>query len=566
MAHNTHADLFLAAALRWFHESAEDINRRLDHALRISRPERVIEWRADTVTDFRGQTVPASAERLVRWDYRHPNVIFRDGFLPQYAAQPEDALEDRHVDLHQYVSNNVESVFVGTARFYRAENSRVTRWQPRSVANRFEYEIFAFGGIDVNLSLGFDHPYFNQREIAFPGGIRPEFIRTAREYGPDGNVVRIWANPGFDVTASGEAHSSHLSVLPDPVCGSRVEVVYWCGETPAHQPGTSHRELRDITVQLDAMRESGEPAVDVLMDGSFPVLPIKFISGDDAPAEGHEYAINIIGTTKVLTCAKSTELTLEKWHDQATQRFRCVSYSGYTGFICVGAGGGSGRYLGYTFSEILACKAYYQRRWEHIFARADPAGGFKLWMFKDDHLAPVEQVSATQFKMMAQSDTRFGFTRLDRLATPAALPPDFWGMWPSGTDHPAAGHVYAIKLHGTNKAFTCVDDTEMALRDWAGEQTQRFFCTLYQGFMGFICEGAGGGRGRYLGYDRSETLSCQADYQRSWEHIDVRADPAGGFKLWMKKDEHLAPVAKVGADKMKMMAASETRVSFTRLD
>ncbi|KAI1273594.1 hypothetical protein F5Y07DRAFT_411191 [Xylaria sp. FL0933] len=564
MSPNTLDDLFLAAALQWFHDNAEHVISRLDDALENSRPGHVIEWRTDTVTDFRGHTVPASGERLVRWDSRHPNVIFRDGFRPQYAAESGDGLADEHADLHRYVRYNAQSIFVGTARYYRNENNSPTRWVPREIGDRFEYEIYAHGGIDVNLSLGYHHRYFNQREIAFPGGIRPEFIRTAREYNSEGRIVRIWVNGGFDIAASGQAHSSRLCQLPDPVCGSQVPVVYWWGEDP-DQPGPSHRELRNANSQLDAMREEGDQAVDTLMAEGNPILPVKFISGDDAPTDGHEYAINILGTTKVLTSTNNTKLTLETWHGQDTQRFRCVTYDGYTGFICKGAGGGSGRYMGYNSSEVIVFQAHYQGKWEHVLPRADPAGGFTLWMFKDDHLAPILQVSATQFKMMAQSDTRFGFTQLDNLSTSASTPPDFWGQWPSGTDHPGEGHTYAIKIYGTNKAFTCVDKTELALHDFTGDQTQRFRCVTHDGFMGFICEGADYGKGRYLGFDSSETLSCQAYYQRKWENFHARADPAGGFKLYMKKDDHLAPVAKVGADKMKMMAESETRVSFTKL-
>lgn len=54
---NTHADLFLAAVLQWLHNNAEHIIRRMDVALKISRPSRDIEWRADTVTDFRGRSL-----------------------------------------------------------------------------------------------------------------------------------------------------------------------------------------------------------------------------------------------------------------------------------------------------------------------------------------------------------------------------------------------------------------------------------------------------------------------------------------------------------------------------
>jgi hypothetical protein len=36
--------------------------------------------------------------------------------------------------------------------------------------------------------------------------------------------------------------------------------------------------------------------------------------------------------------------------------------------------------------------------------------------------------------------------------------------------------------------------------------------------------------------------------------------------LWMKKDDHFAPVSKVSANELKMMATCSTRVSFEKLD
>ncbi|KAF1963066.1 hypothetical protein CC80DRAFT_588534 [Byssothecium circinans] len=130
---------------------------------------------------------------------------------------------------------------------------------------------------------------------------------------------------------------------------------------------------------------------------------------------------------------------------------------------------------------------------------------------------------------------------------------------------PIAGCKYAIKIWGTNSAFTCVDNTEMRLRYYCGSTTQRFRCTYYEGNMGFICEGADGGKGRYLGYDSYETLSCQAYYQRGWEHINVMSEEGGGYKLWMTKDDHFAPVQKVNTDTVKMMATSTTRVEFVKV-
>lgn len=267
------ADLFLAAALVWFHGDFQSVLQRIDDALHNTNPNRVIEWRTDSLTDFRGYLVPASAERLVRWDAQHPNVIFNEGFIPRYAAQAGDQLADQHVNLHTYVNQNTESIFVSTARYYRQDN-RPTRWTPRNLANRFEYEVFAVGGIDVNLSLRYRHRYWNQREVAFLGGIRSEFIRTAREYDESGRVIRIWVNGRFDIEANGPNHRPRLVELPDPVCGFQVPVRYWFGPDQ-HQD--HHRELRDVSNQGNVMRDEGDPAADDLMDGTDGTYPVKFL-------------------------------------------------------------------------------------------------------------------------------------------------------------------------------------------------------------------------------------------------------------------------------------------------
>ncbi|KAK0438169.1 uncharacterized protein EV420DRAFT_1651551 [Desarmillaria tabescens] len=87
--------------------------------------------------------------------------------------------------------------------------------------HRFEYEIFAYGGIDVNHVLGDGHQYANQHEIAFPGGIRREFIRTAREYSGT-QLVRIWDNPRFDNELNPRGHIPPLEALPPPIRGIPV--------------------------------------------------------------------------------------------------------------------------------------------------------------------------------------------------------------------------------------------------------------------------------------------------------------------------------------------------------
>ncbi|KAG8737308.1 hypothetical protein FRC10_008366 [Ceratobasidium sp. 414] len=265
--------LFVAATIPFFRTTPEaDLVRRLENVLQNNEhySGRAIEWRTDSVHDFRGLRVPAAAERLVRWDRRHPDVVFTEGFQPHVAPADEASLVQANADLGAYVDNNVESVFVGTARYYRnPDTNRPTRWVPRNIANMFEYEVFANGGIDVNLSLGTSNRFFNQHEIAFPGGIRPEFIRTARQYDENSRVVAIWANPNFDISASGSAHGAELAMLPDPVCGSSIDVHYWMGPPEDRPP---QRMLRRVRRAVDEpLHEDGNVVDDEAMANTCPI-------------------------------------------------------------------------------------------------------------------------------------------------------------------------------------------------------------------------------------------------------------------------------------------------------
>jgi hypothetical protein len=94
-------------------------------------------------------------------------------------------------------------------------------WTPRNRASTYQYEIFAPGGIDINLSLGSANRYSNQNEVTFPGGILPQYIRTAREFDANGRLVQIWSNGGFA--------NPNLAALPDPICGPAVRVRAWTG-------------------------------------------------------------------------------------------------------------------------------------------------------------------------------------------------------------------------------------------------------------------------------------------------------------------------------------------------
>lgn len=334
-------DLFVASALTWFNNDGQPqrLIRDMDAVLHDSRPERVIEFRADFVADYRGLAVHASAERLVRWDDRPPSVIFRDGFLPWYRPAQGDQLNLDRMDLETYVSGNERSIFVGTARYYR-QNNRVMRWVPRVIADRYEYEVYAFGGIDVNLSLGGSHRYWNQREIAFPGGIRPEFIRTAREHDADGRVVRIWANAGFDVSASGIHHSPRLPELPDAVHGASVEVVYWFGQDESD--GLFHRAPRSAN-ETDPMREEGEPKEDDLASDAVVGHPPRACftvpeTKDTYFFGGTQYAHIGVAEDTVISGRKNI---CEEWQSLKQARFATVdavmpvpSISGEAYFFC----------------------------------------------------------------------------------------------------------------------------------------------------------------------------------------------------------------------------------------
>lgn len=250
------AHLVAPAQLQWVRDAAVgDLNSRLQQQL-TRHPDasnRVIEWRMDTVTDFRGQTVPASSERLLRWDRRHPDLIFSQGFRPRSTA----AWISSEMDLHDFVNRNVESIFTSTSRTVQREVSgaaRVQIWTPRDIRNSFQYEIYAPGGIEVGLSLGTANRFPNQNEVAFPGGILPRYIRTAREFDSDGRLVRIWANGGFT--------NPNLASLPNPICGPSVPVKTWTGP-----------EDRTITVLNDPLADQGDKQFrDGAMVTSFSVV------------------------------------------------------------------------------------------------------------------------------------------------------------------------------------------------------------------------------------------------------------------------------------------------------
>ncbi|NUK27319.1 scabin-related ADP-ribosyltransferase [Streptomyces lunaelactis] len=116
---------------------------------------------------------------LYRSDNRPPEAVFESGF---------ESLDPSRVDLAEYVEESDHSAFVSTS--YRDDIGD-------DFGGKYTYEIDVPGGIDVNASMG-DHPLSYEKEVAFPGGIRPEYIKGARPYDyRTGEVGDLIPNPNY---------------------------------------------------------------------------------------------------------------------------------------------------------------------------------------------------------------------------------------------------------------------------------------------------------------------------------------------------------------------------------
>ncbi|MEU8890575.1 ADP-ribosyltransferase [Streptomyces sp. NPDC048442] len=109
--------------------------------------------------------VRKSCGTLYRADGRGPDVIFVEGFRPKEAVNGQ-------YDVEKYVLKNQPSPFVSTSY----NHDLFKQWVPWMKGGAFNYYIDAPGGIDVNKTIGDQHKYADQVEVAFPGGIRSEFI------------------------------------------------------------------------------------------------------------------------------------------------------------------------------------------------------------------------------------------------------------------------------------------------------------------------------------------------------------------------------------------------------
>lgn len=104
--------------------------------------------------------------RLYRADGRAPDVVFHEGFHPR-------APRTGQYDLEKYVLVNQPSPYVSTTYdhdFYK-------EWWGRG--DHYNYYVDAPGGIEVNATIGDEHKWAEQQEVAFPGGIDRDFIAGA---------------------------------------------------------------------------------------------------------------------------------------------------------------------------------------------------------------------------------------------------------------------------------------------------------------------------------------------------------------------------------------------------
>jgi hypothetical protein len=98
---------------------------------------------------------------LYRSDSRGPKTIFEEGFTAR-------AVKDGEYDIKKYVLTNKQSPYVSTTY----DHDLYKGWDN----SEYNYYIDAPGGIDVNKTIGTAHKYANEVEVAFPGGIKRDFI------------------------------------------------------------------------------------------------------------------------------------------------------------------------------------------------------------------------------------------------------------------------------------------------------------------------------------------------------------------------------------------------------
>ena len=98
---------------------------------------------------------------LYRSDSRGPAIVFDQGFAPK------DVVNGQY-DIEKYVLVNQPSPYVSTTY----DHDLYKTWYKSG----YNYYIDAPGGVDVNKTIGDTHKWADQVEVAFPGGIKRQYI------------------------------------------------------------------------------------------------------------------------------------------------------------------------------------------------------------------------------------------------------------------------------------------------------------------------------------------------------------------------------------------------------
>lgn len=121
---------------------------------------------------------------VFRWDLTPYQQVFENGFE---ARRQEDTPDGTYFDLNHYVHHGgrpLDSTRPATHAF--VSTTLNSGWhpnptlQPGQSTQVYRYEIYAPGGIWVRETLGDLYQYPAQDEVAFVGGIAPQYIRSAQ--------------------------------------------------------------------------------------------------------------------------------------------------------------------------------------------------------------------------------------------------------------------------------------------------------------------------------------------------------------------------------------------------
>lgn len=117
-------DYFISSTVSWFRSDAKDVaaaivkssfpeqNHLSQDPSKLFRPGSVA-W--DASARDGGANVSIAAERLLRWDDRHPTDVFRNGLTPDVVPKQSE-FPAQAMNLRTFDNDQKPSIFVGTSR------------------------------------------------------------------------------------------------------------------------------------------------------------------------------------------------------------------------------------------------------------------------------------------------------------------------------------------------------------------------------------------------------------------------------------------------------------------